>query len=237
MLYFKKWKSMRCLLILFKKMIYSIAVILCLFIIGCSNSVNVQSISNVDYYLYDEIIKNVDKEPFDEIYWLNPDERVGKIIYYDTKYKDIDGDGVDELFVLRRYIKPMTNQFSISNDYYSSLENFNSLAIQNSFISESYRIVNNKVEELFIGNEPVSTHAFDGGHFGIYYFLLDDGRIAMFNRSYWDEILNIYNNLELETSILHTGDMETMEWTWKINGITTKQSEVAKILKEMTFLK
>jgi len=145
----------------------------------------------------------------------------------------VDGDGVDELFVLRRYIKPMTNAFGMSNDYYSTLENFNLFAIQHSFISESYRIKNNKVEELLIDNEPVSTQAFGGGHFGVYYYLLDGGRIAMYSSSYWDENLKIYNNLELETTILHIGNMETSEWEWKVNGKKSTQSKVSKILKEI----
>ena len=229
----KRLERMKSVLILFKKMVYTIIVVLYLFIVGCSNSEYVHNISNADYSLYDEIIKNIDKEPYDEIHWLSQEATGGIIVYNDTKLKDIDGDGVDELFVLRRYIKPMTNAFGMSSDYYSTLENFNLFAIQHSFISESYRIKNNKVEELLIDNEPVSTQAFGGGHFGVYYYLLDGGRIAMYSSSYWDENLKIYNNLELETTILHIGNMETSEWEWKVNGKKSTQSKVSKILKEI----
>ena len=69
------------------------------------------------------------------------------------------------------------------------------------------------------------------------YILFDDGRIAMYNRSYWDEILKIYNNLELETTIQYIGDMETTEWKCTIDGKKTDQSTVSKILRELVFVK
>ena len=63
-------------------------------------------------------------------------------------------------------------------------------------MSESYRILDGKVEAITINNEPVNTQAFNGGHFGTYYFLLDDGRVAKFYDSYWNETLILYKNMK-----------------------------------------
>lgn len=206
-------------------------VLLCLLIVGCSKHSDISVKSKVDYSLYDEIIKNIDTDTYNEIDWMTSEPTGGFIVFKECLQKDIDGDGIDELFVLRQYVNP--NNIVISKDDISSLESFNKYAIRQSFIAESYRIVNSKAENITIGNEPVSTQAFAGGHFGTFYFLFDDGKIAKYDNSYWEENLAIYDKLKFETLISYTGDMNTGEWVWEIDKNKINKSDVIKIIKNI----
>lgn len=163
------------------KHILNCIILLSLLISGCSRHSDISVESTVDYSLYDEIMNNINTEAYNEIDWLTSEPTSGVIVFKECIKKDIDSDGINELFILRQYINP--NIKRISKDNISNLEDFNKYAISHSFISESYRIVGDKVEEIVIDNEPVSTQAFNGGHFGTNYFLLDDGKIAKYDSS------------------------------------------------------
>ena len=82
----------------------------------------------------------------------------------------------------------------------------------------------------------VSTQAFQGGHFGTYYFLLDNGNIAKFYNSYWEENLVIYENLQPKTTLSYEGEPGVDEWEWKIDGDLTNYSKVLEIIKNLTIM-
>ena len=213
------------------KFILIYLVLLCLLIVGCSKHSNISVKSKVDYSLYDEIIKNIDTDTYNEIDWMTSEPTGGFIAFKGCLQKDIDGDGIDELFVLRQYVNP--NNMVIGKDDISSLESFNKNAIRQSFIGESYKIIEGKVEQMYIDSEPIMTQAFNGGHFGTYYFLLDDGKIAKYDSSYWEENLAIYDKLKIETLISYTGDMNTGEWDWEIDKKKINISAAIKIIKNI----
>ena len=180
---------------------------------------------------FSSIISRIDKETYNEIDWLTEEPTGGVIVYDGYKFLDIDNDGIDELFVIRKYVN---NQERYINDInrITSIGDYNRFAIRQGFISESYKIVGGTVESLIIDNEMVSTQAFEGGHFGTYYFLLNDGKIAKFYNSYWNETLIVYNNLSQETIITYDGDMETGEWRFAIDGLRVSKEKNSSIIKQ-----
>ena len=180
---------------------------------------------------FSSVISQIDKETYNEIDWLTEEPTGGVIVYDSYKLADVDNDGIDELFVIRKYVN---NQERYINDInkITSIGDYNKFAIRQGFISESYRIVNGNIEPLIIENEMVSTQAFQGGHFGVYYFLLNDGKIVKFYNSYWNETLIIYNNSLQETIITYDGDMETGEWQWKIDGVKTSKENSSRVIKQ-----
>ena len=206
-------------------------VLLCLLIVGCSKHSDISVKSKVDYSLYDEIIKNIDTDTYNEIDWMTSEPTGGFIVFKECLQKDVDGDGVDELFVLRQYVNP--NNIVISKDGISSLESFNKYAIRQSFIAESYKIIDSKVEQMYLDSEPIMTQAFNGGHFGTSYFLFGNGKIAKYDSSYWEENLAIYDKLKIETLISYTGDMNTGEWVWEIDKNKINKSDAIKIIKNI----
>ena len=206
-------------------------VLLCLLIVGCSKHSDISVKSKVDYSLYDEIIKNINTDTYNEIDWMTSEPTGGFIVFKECLQKDIDGDGIDELFVLRQYVNP--NNIVISKDDISSLESLNKYAIRQSFIAESYKIIDGKVEQMYLDSEPIMTQAFNGGHFGTFYFLFDDGKIAKYDSSYWEENLAIYDKLKFETLISYIGDMNTGKWDWEIDKKNVNKSDVINIFKNI----
>ena len=202
--------------------------ILCL-LVGCKQTALEIRHDSTDKF--SSIISQIDKETYNEINWLTEEPTGGVIVYDGYKFLDIDNDGIDELFVLRKYVNNQERYISEISKM-ASISYYNILAIRQGFVSESYKIVNGKPEPLIIDNEIVSTQAFQGGHFGVYYFLLNDGKIVKFYNSYWNETLVIYNNMVQETIITYDGDMETGEWKWKINGISASKNDVYDMIKD-----
>ena len=180
---------------------------------------------------FSNIISQIDKETYNEIDWLTEEPTGGVIVYDGYKFLDIDNDGIDELFVIRKYVNNKERHINDINKI-TSIGDYNKFAIRQGFISESYRIVNGNIEPLIIDNETVSTQAFQGGHFGVYYFLLNNGKIAKFYNSYWNETLIIYNNMKQETIIAYDGDMETGEWQWEINGVRVVKEKILSFIKQ-----
>ena len=180
---------------------------------------------------FSSVISQIDKETYNEIDWLTEEPTGGVIVYDSYKLADVDNDGIDELFVIRKYVNNQERYIRDVNQL-SSIGDYNKFAIRQGFISESYRIVNGNIEPLIIENEMVSTQAFQGGHFGVYYFLLNDGKIVKFYNSYWNETLIIYNNSLQETIITYDGDMETGEWQWKIDGVKTSKENSSRVIKQ-----
>lgn len=152
-------------------------------------------------------------------------------MYDGYKFLDIDNDGIDELFVIRKYVNNKERHINDINKI-TSIGDYNKFAIRQGFISESYRIVNENIEPLIIDNETVSTQAFQGGHFGVYYFLLNNGKIAKFYNSYWNETLVIYDKMVQKTIITYDGDMETGEWQWEINGVRVAKEKILSFIKQ-----
>lgn len=209
-------------------------VLLCLLIVGCSKHSDISVKSKVDYSLYDEIIKNIDTDTYNEIEWMTSEPTGGFIVFKECLQKDVDGDGIDELFVLRQYVNP--NNMVISKDDTSSLESFNKYAIRQSFIAESYKIIDSKVEQMYLDSEPIMTQAFNGGHFGTNYYLLDNGNIAKFYNSYWEENLVIYENMKCKTTISHIGEPGIDEWRWVMDGKKVDKNNVVRYIKNLYLL-
>ena len=180
---------------------------------------------------FSNIISQIDKETYNEIDWLTEEPTGGVIVYDGYKFLDIDNDGIDELFVIRKYVNNKERHINDINKI-ASIGDYNKFAIRQGFISESYRIVNENIEPLIIDNETVSTQAFQGGHFGVYYFLLNNGKIGKFYNSYWNETVIIYKDLQQETIITYDGDMETGEWHLKINNENAEWRRAKKVLLE-----
>lgn len=224
-----------------------IRLLLCISIItltiGCesNNSLNNSSIvgsnnslvenNNNSVAVYNDIISKIDTATYDEIDWLSSEPTGGVIVYDRYKYQDVDNDGMDELFIIRKYVNTEKTIFNSINSF-DSLSDLNNYAIRNGFISESYKIIDDKAEWLLVDNEPARTEAFGGGHFGTYYFLLNNGKIAKFYNSYWNETLVIYNNLEKETIITFDGDMETGKWEWNVDGMRASKNKVKSIIEQ-----
>ena len=198
-------------------------------IIGCKS--NVSQIKNTSMDDFVDTISNIDIGSYNEIDWLTEEPTGGVIVYDGYKFLDIDNDGIDELFVIRKYVNNKERHINDINKI-ASIGDYNKFAIRQGFISESYRIVNGNIEPLIIDNETVSTQAFQGGHFGVYYFLLNNGKIAKFYNSYWNETLIIYNNMKQETIIAYDGDMETGEWQWEINGVRVVKEKILSFIKQ-----
>lgn len=209
-------------------------VLLCLLIVGCSKHSDISVKPKVDYSLYDKIIKNIDTDTYNEIDWMTSEPTGGFIVFKECLQKDIDGDGIDELFVLRQYVNP--NNIVISKDDISSLESFNKYAIRQSFIAESYKIIDSKVEQMYLDSELIMTQAFNVGHFGTYYFLLNNGNIAKFYNSYWEENLVIYENMKCKTTISHIGEPRIDEWRWEMNGKKVDKNNVVRYIKNLYLL-
>ncbi|MBR1453062.1 MAG: hypothetical protein IJ593_00225 [Lachnospiraceae bacterium] len=185
--------------------------------------------------LYDDITDNINKDSYNELDWMT-EEPIGGIIVYDGyKLYDIDNDGIEELFVLRKYINNQTKYPRTINEV-SNLNDFYNYAIRQNFISESYKIVDDKVEPLSLDGDLLMTQAFEGGHFGTYYFLLDNGNIAKFYNSYWEENLVIYENLQPKTTLSYAGEPGVDEWEWKIDGDLTNYSKALEIIKNLTIM-
>ena len=140
-------------------------------IVGSNNSL-VEN-NNNSLAVYNDIISKIDTATYDEIDWLSGEPTGGVIVYDRYKYHDVDEDGVDELFIIRKYVNTEKTIFNSINSF-DSLSDLNNYAIRNGFISESYKIIDDKVEWLLVDNEPARTEAFGGGHFGTYYFLLNN---------------------------------------------------------------
>ena len=180
---------------------------------------------------FSSIISQIDKETYNEIDWLTEEPTGGVIVYDGYKFLDIDNDGIDELFVIRKYVNNKERHINDINKIIS-IGDYNKFAIRQGFISESYRIVNENIETLIIDNEKVSTQAFQGGHFGVYYFLLNNGKIGKFYNSYWNETLIIYNNLLQETIITYDGDIETGDWKFAIDGVRVSKEKSSSVIKQ-----
>ena len=180
---------------------------------------------------FSSIISQIDKETYNEIDWLTEEPTGGVIVYDGYKFLDIDNDGIDELFVIRKYVNNKEQHINDINKI-TSIGDYNKFAIRQGFISESYRIVNENIEPLIIDNEMVSTQAFQGGHFGVYYFLLNNGKIGKFYNSYWNETLIIYNNLLQETIITYDGDIETGDWKFAIDGVRVSKEKSSSVIKQ-----
>lgn len=210
-----------------------IKLVLCLSIVSCfvSCKSNIPHNNNVSIDDFADIISNIDTNSYNEIDWMTGNPSDGIIVYNGYKLCDIDNDGIDELFVLRKYVNNQERYVREINQI-SSLVDYNKFAIRQGFISESYKIVDGKPEPLIIDNEMVSTQAFQGGHFGVYYFLLNNGKIAKFYNSYWNETLVIYDKVAQETIIAYDGDMETGEWQWEINGVRVAKEKILSFIKQ-----
>ena len=194
------------------------------------------SINTTDDYhsLYDQTIEEIDKDSYDEIGWMSEEPTGAVIVYAGYMFSDIDGDGIDELFVIRKYVNNQSNNF-INTNVVASLRDFKFNGIIKGFISESYGIVNGKVEPLIIDGEWISTQAFQGGHFGIYYFLLKDGKIGKFSESYWEEILEVFDGLKNKETISFNGDNISGEWWWGINGEKVSNKKAIDLLNKLMF--
>lgn len=187
-------------------------------IIGCKS--NVSQIRNTSMDDFVDTISNIDIGSYNEIDWLTGDPSDGVIVYNGYKLYDIDNDGVDELFVLRQYVNNQEKYKRNIKDI-SDLSEFYKYAIRQSFISESYKIIDGKAEQLYLDNEPLMTQAFEGGHFGVFYFLLENGNIPKFYNSYWEENLVIYENMKCKTTLSHIGEPGVDEWIWELDGQRT----------------
>ena len=198
-------------------------------LVGCKQTLSQIKSDSIDYY--SSIISQIDKETYNEIDWLMEEPTGGVIVYVGYKFLDIDNDGIDELFVIRKYVNYKERHINDINKI-TSIRDYNKFAIRQGFISESYKIVNGRPEPFTIDNEIVSTQAFQGGHFGVYYFLDNDGKIAKFYNSYWNETLVIYDKMVQKTIITYDGDMETGEWKWEINNIKTDKSKAVNVIKK-----
>lgn len=192
------------------------------------------SISTTDDYhsLYDQTIEEIDKDSYDEIGWMSGEPTGAVIVYAGYMFSDINADGIDELFVIRKYVNNQSNSFTYTN-VVASLSDFKFNGITKGFISESYGIVNGKVEPLIIDYEWISTQAFQGGHFGIYYFLLKDGKIGKFSESYWEEILEVFDGLKNKETISFNGDNISGEWWWEINGEKVSNKKAIESLNKL----
>lgn len=201
--------------------------IIILSLVACkSNGYNANNTSNS---LYDETIESINKDTYDELDWMTEAPTGGIIVYDGYKLLDIDNDGIAELFIIRRYVNNQV-RYVFDKNQINNIGDYNKFAIIQGFISESYKIIDGKVEPLIIDNEMVSTQAFGGGHFGFYYYLLNDGKIAKFYNSYWNETLILYNNMKQELVISYDGDMGTGEWSFSINGENTDLKNVRNTL-------
>lgn len=198
-------------------------------LVGCKQATSV--IRSDTTNKFSSIISQIDKETYNEINWLTEEPTGGVIVYDGYKFLDIDNDGIDELFVIRKYVNNKERHINDINKI-TSIGDYNKFAIRQGFISESYRIVNENIEPLIIDNEMVSTQAFQGGHFGVYYFLLNNGKIGKFYNSYWNETLIIYNNLLQETIITYDGDIETGDWKFAIDGVRVSKEKSSSVIKQ-----
>lgn len=181
-----------------------------IFLVGCKPA-------KVDLnYLYNEILQNVDMEPYDEYGWIDPEPTGAKICYGGHKFLDVTGDGIDELFIMRFYV-PVAEKITYTpKDEWSS---FWDKKLRREFIGEAYTIKDKKVEALkVVDHEMVATQAFNGGHFGTYYFLLNGGKIGRSYSSYSNVSLEVYKNLKLENSLTYDRDYEQDRWYWQLNG-------------------
>lgn len=211
-----------------------IKLVLCLSIVSCfvSCKLNIPHNNNVSIDDFADIISNIDTNSYNEIDWMTGNPSDGIIVYNGYKLCDIDNDGIDELFVLRQYVNNKANYNRNIKDV-SDLGEFYKYAIRQNFISESYKIIDGKAEHLYLDGELLMTQAFEGGHFGIYYFLLENGNIAKFYNSYWEENLAIYDKLKFETLISYIGDMNTGEWNWEIDKKKVNKSDAINIIKNI----
>ena len=202
-------------------------------IIGCKS--NVSQIKNTSMDDFVDIISNIDIGSYNEIDWLTGEPSDGVIVYNGYKLCDIDNDGVDELFVLRQYVNNQEKHKRYIKDI-SDLSAFYKYAIRQSFISESYKIIDGKAEQLYLDNEPLMTQAFEGGHFGVFYFLLENGNIAKFYNSYWEENLVIYENMKCKTTLSHIGEPGVDEWWWELDGQKTDKDSALKYINNIHLL-
>lgn len=184
---------------------------------------------------FSNIISQIDKETYNEIDWLTEEPTGGVIVYDGYKFLDIDNDGIDELFVIRKYVNNKERHINDTNKI-TSIGDYNKFAIRQGFISESYKIVDGKAELLYLDGEPLMTQAFGGGHFGTYYFLLDNGNIAKFYNSYWEENLVIYENMKCKTTISHIGEPGIDEWRWEMDGKKVDKNNVVRYIKNLYLL-
>lgn len=198
-------------------------------LVGCKQATS--EIRSDTTHKFSSIISQIDKETYNEIDWLTEEPTGGVIVYDGYKFLDIDNNGIDELFVIRKYVNNKERHINNINKI-ASIGDYNKFAIRQGFISESYRIVNENIEPLIIDNEMVSTQAFQGGHFGVYYFLLNNGKIGKFYNSYWNETLIIYNNLLQETIITYDGDIETGDWKFAIDGVRVSKEKSSSVIKQ-----
>jgi hypothetical protein len=204
--------------------------IIILSLVACkSNGYNANNTSNS---LYDETIESINKDTYDELDWMTEEPTGGIIVYDGYKLFDIDNDGIAELFIIRRYVNNQV-RYVFDKNQINNIGDYNKFAIRQGFISESYKIIDGKVEPLIIDNEMVSTQAFQGGHFGTFYFLFDDGKVAKYDSSYWEENLAIYDKLKFETLISYIGDMNTGKWDWEIDKKKVNKSDVINIIKNI----
>lgn len=195
---------------------------------------NYETTSNEYNSLYEQTIAEIDKDSYDEIGWMSEEPTGAVIAYAGYMFSDINADGIDELFVIRKYVDNHVKSFSNAN-VVASLRDFKFNGITKGFISESYGIVNGKVEPLIIDGEWISTQAFQGGHFGIYYFLLKDGKIGKFSESYWEEILEVFDGLKNKETISFNGDNISGEWWWEINGEKASNKKAIDKLNKLMF--
>ena len=202
-------------------------------IIGCKS--NVSQIKNTSIDDFVDTISNIDINSYNEIDWLTGEPSDGVIVYNGYKLYDIDNDGVDELFVLRQYVNNQEKYKRNIKDI-SDLSEFYKYAIRQSFISESYKIIDGKAEQLYLDNEPLMTQAFEGGHFGVFYFLLENGNIAKFYNSYWEENLVIYENMKCKTTLSHIGEPGVDEWNWILDGNKTDKDSALRYINNIHLL-
>lgn len=214
-----------------------IKLVLCLSIVSCfvSCKSNIPHNNNVSIDDFADIISNIDINSYNEIDWMTGNPSDGIIVYNGYKLCDIDNDGIDELFVLRQYVNNKANYNRNIKDV-SDLGEFYKYAIRQSFISESYKIIDGKVEQLYLDNEPLMTQAFEGGHFGVFYFLLENGNIAKFYNSYWEENLVIYENMKCKTTLSHIGEPGVDEWSWELDGQKTDKDSAVRYIKNIQLL-
>ena len=201
-----------------------------LILISCKdNSINVTSISNKDNSIYEKFILNIDKEPYEELEWITLEPTGGVILYNGYKFLDINNDGKDELFIFRQYVNPKKRIPQNIN----SFNDFLQIKIKNGFVSEAYTIENNEVKPLMLDGEMVDAQAFRGGHFGVYYFLLNDGRLVKFYNSYFNETLILYNNMKQESILSYNFDNEIGEWWWELDNKKVSRNEALKFLNDL----
>lgn len=199
-------------------------------LVGCKQATS--EIRSDTTHKFSSIISQIDKETYNEIDWLTEEPTGGVIVYDGYKFLDIDNDGIDELFVIRKYVNNKERHINDINKI-TSIGDYNKFAIRQGFISESYKIVDGKAELLYLDGEPLMTQAFEGGHFGTYYFLLDNGNIAKFYNSYWEENLIIYENLKVKTTLSYVGEPGVDEWKCSIDGNIVNVSSILEIIKKV----